>query len=279
MTRTFPIQCLAAIAATTMVAGCTPGQPDPAPPPPSPPVERWGGLLSDLRQVWSAEPGIDLLTDPAVVARAYTESTLLAQDMGDIEYVYPGYSRAVLKDEPDSKLMSAWDRWPYLEAPLKEPRFGTSRRHILRVTTAGHDVTVVTCVYDYAIAKEKEGAFVSIAQNPLNLVPNPGVGVELVKMITPHSDQSPGLPPQTGPLPAPSDDVFGDWKVTGILNVWGSGDPVFDSEWPTYKSDLTACVDKAPDPPERRTFLIAGQHPRSDFPTLPAYPGWPSGAS
>jgi hypothetical protein len=263
----------------SMLAGCSPEPPGPTPAPPPPPIERWSGLLSDFQEVWSAEPGIDLLTGAAVVVRAYSESMTLAQDMGDIEYVYPGFSRAVLNDEPHSKLMSAWDRWPYLEAPLRAPRFGNARRHILRATTAGRDVTTVTCVYSYAIAKEQGGDFVSISQNPLNLVPDPGVAVELVKMAAPENDQGTELPPQAGPLPAPTDDVFGDWKVTGVLNFWGSGEPAFDSEWPTYEADRAECADKAPDPPERRAFLIGGKHPRSDFPTQPAYPGWPSGAS
>lgn len=47
-------------------------------------------------------------------------------------------------------------------------------------------------------------------------------------------------------------------------------------EWPAELADATTCVDKAPDPVERRLYLLNGAHPRSDFPTLPPYPGWPA---
>jgi hypothetical protein len=41
-------------------------------------------------------------------------------------------------------------------------------------------------------------------------------------------------------------------------------------------SDHQACQDKEPDPLQRREFLRSGVHPRSDYPALPAYPGWPA---
>lgn len=41
-------------------------------------------------------------------------------------------------------------------------------------------------------------------------------------------------------------------------------------------SDYQAWSDKEPDPMQRREFLRSGVHPRSDYPALPAYPGWPA---
>lgn len=41
-------------------------------------------------------------------------------------------------------------------------------------------------------------------------------------------------------------------------------------------SDYQACSDKEPDPLQRREFLRSGVHPGLDYPTLPAYPGWPA---
>ncbi|MCT7661768.1 hypothetical protein [Mycobacterium deserti] len=84
------------------------------------------------------------------------------------------------------------------------------------------------------------------------------------------------MPPQEGPALAPYNNVFGDWKVIGGLSVFASALPGFDEEWPTFQEDEAACVAKAPDSAERRNSLMNGEHPRSDFPTLPAYPGWPS---
>ena len=40
-------------------------------------------------------------------------------------------------------------------------------------------------------------------------------------------------------------------------------------------SDYQACSDNKPDPVQRREFLRSGVHPRSDYATLPAYPGSP----
>jgi len=74
-------------------------------------------------------------------------------------------------------------------------------------------------------------------------------------------------------------DVFGAWKITGFLNGLRSPDPEFDKVWPTFGADTATCVEQAPDPPERRAFLIQGEHPRSDFPTSPPSPGWPEGES
>src|SRR4051794_30743391 len=93
---------LVAVSTIVLAAACTSRAPQTASPPPTQPVERWGGLLSDLRELWSAEPGIDLLTGPAVVVRAYWESIELAQSMGSLDYVYPGFTRAVAPNEPGS---------------------------------------------------------------------------------------------------------------------------------------------------------------------------------
>jgi hypothetical protein len=94
--------------------------------------------------------------------------------------------------------------------------------------------------------------------------------------VAPPEGSIESLPPQTGPQPAPSDDVFGQWKIKGLLSFFSAHRPAFKSEWPTYEADVATCVAKAPDPPERRAFLVDGEHPRSDFPTSPPSPGWPA---
>ncbi|WP_233213544.1 hypothetical protein [Mycobacterium hubeiense] len=268
---------LAATGALLITAGCTPNAPEPAPPPPPQPVERWGGLLSNLRMVWSAEPGIDLFGGPAVPVRAYWESVELAQSMGDIDFAYPGFTRAVLPDDPQSDDPSEWGRWPNTEIPLKQPLVGTLYTHILSLTASGRNVTAVVCRYDYTTAQEQgDGRFAVTGQWGKLRDVNAGINANFVKMTAPEDNTPHALPPQKGPAPAPSGDVFGDWRITGALNSFSFFEGERSEKWPSYEADLAACVDKAPDPPERRKFLIAGQHPRSDFPTKPAYPGWPA---
>ncbi|MEK1147877.1 hypothetical protein OSI78_21335, partial [Mycobacterium ulcerans] len=98
----------------------------------------------------------------------------------------------------------------------------------------------------------------------------------LVAMTAPAPDTSPPLPPQRGPAPAPTTDVFDGWRIVGYA-IHGPTDTLrlAPPQWPTRQADTNACVTKAPDPPQRRVFLADGVHPRSDFPTQHPYPGWP----
>jgi hypothetical protein len=76
--------------------------------------------------------------------------------------------------------------------------------------------------------------------------------------------------------PAPAVDVFGDWNITGPLIDSGRLHSDFPKVWPTHEADLATCIEKAPDPPERRAFLKISEHPRTDFPTSAPSPGWPN---
>jgi hypothetical protein len=250
--------------ASIVLAGCTrPRENDQS-------VHRWSGVLADVRVQWSAEPGIDLLTGAAVPVRAYLESQLLAQYMGSMDQTYPGFARAVPPNEPkDSPNISARDRQPLLDYPLDKPLFGNISYHIRSVEQAGRDVTVTVCTFNYAVAEQRNDKF--IAFNNLGPIESRGIGAARVLLTSPN--ESAALPPQAGPESSPSRDVFGAWKVAGLLRA--TSDYV-KPQWPDYDADLDACVTKAPDPLERRAFLLNGEHPRSDFPTSPPSPGWPA---
>jgi hypothetical protein len=125
-------------------------------------VQRWTGVLADVRVQWDAQPGIDLVTGVAVPVRAYLESRLLAQYVGKLDQTYPGFERAVPPDEPnDSPSLSARERQPPLEYPLATPLFGNITYDIQAVERSGRDVTVTVCNFNYAVAKEHDGKFVS----------------------------------------------------------------------------------------------------------------------
>ena len=256
--------------ATTVLAGChlIDGQG---------PIERWSGLASDLRLHWSAEYGIDILTGAAVPVRAYTESAMLAHYMGNIDYAYPGFTRAVPPNAPnDSSDIGARNRRPRLDRPVPKALIGNERYHILSLARSGRNITATLCNYRYAVGMPADNGMFKSVQTGVG--DSRGIYAERVTLVAPV-DESALLPPQSGPQPAPSNDVFGDWQITGSLNGFSSHLPEFKTQWPTYQADGATCVDKAPDPPERRTFLIDGEHPRGDFPTSPASPGWPESAN
>jgi hypothetical protein len=265
---------LATAAALLTVAGCTPTAP-PSPRPTPPAVERWGGLLAGTRAQWTAESGINLQTGPAVVVRAYRESIDLAQATGNLDFVYPGFTTAVLPNDPDSPRQSAWDRWPSLSTPETTPVVGNLGSHILSIDGTGDNVRAVVCAYTYSTATEIEaGQYKSRVASTQG--PDAGIAAYLVEMKAPGQEAIAALPVQQGPEPAPLDDVFGGWKVTGALNSFAYSGLDLAREWPAYQSDLAACVEKAPDPPDRRSFLTTGKHRRSDFPAFAPAPGWPA---
>ncbi len=258
------------------LAGCvSPTVQHRAAPPPKLP---WTGTLADIRAVWSAEPEIDLLTGAAVVVRAYLESLYLAQKEGDIGYVYTGFTRAVAPNAPEGQPDSTRDRWPDTQHPMQDRIVGTDRYHILRIDTAGHQVTAVVCNWSYTAALDLGDGKYGWKRSRPATEPGAGIAVHWVAMTAPPDSPTQSLPPQKGTSAAPVDDVFGGWHVIGH-NMTADRVPPKNTdpaEWPSELADAQSCVDKAPDPLERRLYLLNGVHPRSDFPTLPPYPGWPA---
>lgn len=264
-----------AAALCLLFAGCGPPTAQhPAAPPQKTP---WTGKLAEYRVVWSADPGIDLLTGAAVVVRAYIESVYLAETLGDIGYVYPGFTRAVAPNAAEGQPDSTRDRRPNTEHPSGDRIVGTGRYHILRMDTAGRQVTAVICGWGYEAGLDLGNGTYGSRGNVPAADPAYGTVLRWVAMTAPPELMTPPLPPQKGPAAAPVDDVFGSWRVNGYLTADPAmKDNLNPGEWPSELADAKTCVDKAPDPFERRLYLLNGAHPRSDFPTLPPYPGWPA---
>ena len=94
---------VAGMSAFVMVttAGCTPEVSNT--PVSAPAAAGWPTALTDFTIVWSAEPGIDLTADAAViVVRAYLESYYAAYLADDDKYLYPGFAAAVEHNQPSS---------------------------------------------------------------------------------------------------------------------------------------------------------------------------------
>lgn len=235
--------------------------------------QRWGGLVSDVRAQWSAAPGIDLSTGVAVPVRAYLESFELGQFTGNPDDLYPGFMHAVPPNEPEGPDPSARDRRPTLKHPNRSALVGNLRFHITSVQRSEQNFTVTLCQYNYGVAEQQvDGSYTSLVAG--GRADSSGISAVRVFLMEPTGESDPVLPPQKGSAAAPVEDVFADWQITGQLTSSSSSS---SAQWPTYQADDAACVEAAPDSLERRAFLLTGEHPRSDFPTSPPSPGWPSG--
>lgn len=241
-------------------------------------VQRWSGFVSELRFDWSSEAGIDITSSPAVPVRAYIESSMLVQYAGNLEFAYPGFTEAVPPQAPPGSTDTGRRSLrPNTNYPLQHPLVGTNRYHILAVDSAQRSQTVTLCNYNYSVAAEKsKGIFTSVAQTGYGDT----AGIYAMRItLTPPTEKIAALPPQAGPLPAPTEDVFNGWRVSSSSGALSAGNPGFNSVWPTNQADYASCVAKAPDSPERRTFFTNGEHGRSDFPTSAPAPGWPESSS
>jgi hypothetical protein len=253
------------------VAGCSShshsGAESPTPATPKP--AGWPTTLNDFTMVWSAEPGMDVTTWPAVVVRAYTESYLLARLTADEKYLYPGFKQSVDPNQPLDHPTGNRFLWPKTDGQPESPWVGTEQAHILSISTSGRDVTVVVCEYLFGAANvDRNGKY-----SPLIADPPPDSGIDPMRLtLTAPTDAGPSKPAQQGPARTPSVDVFNGWRITSHQGGWFAeyGD---SSEWPDITRDTEACRAKAPPHPDLRR---GGEYPRSDFPTLPPSPGWPA---
>lgn len=267
MTRRIPRFGVMLATILCVVSGCSSEGHNPEP---DSDAERWPALNSELSYVWSAEPGIDLLAGSAVIVRAYYESFLLAGEASNQDLLYPGFARAVANEadaEPGSLPL-----WPVIDGPYGKQRVGTMREHILRLTDKGPNVEAVVCHWTWGMATLQENGTYWSGED--NAGTDAGVTTMRFTLARPADPES-SLPPQRGPSKYPFDDVFGQWRVVGKLTEGISQRPTHDQYWPEFQQDRDACIAKAPELAERRIFLKGGEHPRSDFPTLPPYPGWP----
>ncbi|BBN50323.1 hypothetical protein MAHJHV58_32060 [Mycobacterium avium subsp. hominissuis] len=249
------------------IAGCSSGahQGGASSTPSSPPAG-WPAALTDFTFVWTAEPGIDVTAGPAVPVRAYTESYLLASIMGDTRYLYPGFQQSVDPNQSINHPIGTQSLWPKTNAPQQQ-WIGSVQVHILSVTTAGRDVTVVACEYTFGSAQPARHGY-----EPNIGKPPPYSGIDPLR-ITMETPAKPGPEsPQRGPAPTPSVDVFNGWRITSHQGGYFAQSGVGD-EWPNASEDRDTCLAKAPPHPDLQR---GGEYPRTDFPTLPPSPGWPA---
>jgi hypothetical protein len=247
------------------VAACTPRLPEE---PAQPPTAGWPTSLSSFTIAWTAEPGIDLATDGAAIAvRAYVESYFLAIITKNDKYLYPGFADAV---EPDQSGGPAGTENLHPEIRDSDPSvyIGTAHHHVLSISRSDRDVTLTACAYLYGAAIERpNGKYNAIVGK--GFAPGPGIYPLRIGLRAPEETR-PELRPQRGPLRAPFDNVFGDWKITSNQGGYFSY-----SSWAEYDRDLATCTERADTALSNRHLSPVRPYPGTEFPTLPATPGWP----
>ncbi len=189
------------------VVACTPDTSETATPPAG-----WPSTLESFTIAWTAEPGVDLVTDGAVVAaRAYVESSYLASITDDAKYLYPGFTDAVESNQTSGPPGTS-NLQPELGTSGANVYVGTIGQRVLDVARSDREVTVSVCTFTYGAAIERpNGRYNAIVGE--GFVPGPGIYPMRIGLRAPDDAQA-TLPAQQGPSRAPYDDVFGGWKVT-----------------------------------------------------------------
>ncbi|HTI73681.1 MAG TPA: hypothetical protein VL634_01710 [Mycobacterium sp.] len=288
------LRYVSAISVIALTAAC--GAPSDAPTPetssqPGQLFPNWPTLLNDFRFHWSAEPGIDVTAGPAMVVRAYLESYTVGQDTFDVNNVYPGFNRATPENLPREgnyqfQLVNIRPMGAPFTATPKDAvqRFGFDALHFLELTPVGNGYRAIVCRGDYAnfvASRSKPGKFVSVgfSESAGEVIPRDSSGVSGIQIeLTQHDPRvGPNPPaavtgPQRGPLPAPDQDVFGNWFITGAGDTfWG---PKNDPK--SFRHDLEErCEAAMPTPAAERIAMMTGFKDQPP-PHGEAIPGWPA---
>lgn len=291
---------VALLAVTLSLAGCA----TPETPPESavPKLANWPERLQDFRFRWTAEPGIDLLSGPAIPLRAYLESHRIGDMTGDPQDAYPGFARAVPhpgkpRDASRSDLpKELWGIQPgtlfpadaYMPLPPNSRFYGNEYFHVLELSPkddgGGYRAYVCDGRYSTFYGTDGAGPFASIFSA---WEPDPDREFSTVKLWrveftdhpTPPQPDAPAAPaaPQKGPNPAPLDDVFGPWQITGTNDI-GSWGPRGSGTYDGWEQRRQQCRDKMPHNAAQRQAIYTSKPHTPPVPE-PAVPGWPDNAA
>lgn len=258
--------------------------------PPAPTFANWPQNLSDFRFRWAAEPGVDLLSGPAVPLRAYLESYRIAQFTGDIGTAYPGFDRAVpelpaRKPDPPAQLEAIRPPPDVERFGPPGPFYGNEFFHVLEITPVEDGYRAYVCDGLYKILREgdERGKYVSVvkyAASHTGLSDVNGMKVWRVEFTdsSPAADAPAKVTEQSGANPAPAGDVFGPWRITGASDIaWGtnmSHESTADERIDGARR-ISQCSDALPHWRTERDANIAAV---LDTPPSaePASPGWPA---
>jgi hypothetical protein len=289
-------------AAACVLTGCSDDKESPSPPPAVKSMfPNWPNDLNGFRFRWTAGPGIDLLTGPAVPVRAYLESYRTGFMTKSSANTYPGFQRAI-PELPDPRTGRAeYRQWDHLPFELKwlmpaidkdinfrdGPFFGNEYFHIMELSPLADGYLAYVCDGIYNIFRPaigRPGKYSSVKDSPANrtVQEREEGAVKLWRIEFKNSDGGTGSTrTQAGKNPAPIGDVFGNWKITGASsdNYWGDlENTTHTPRDPDYVQRLQQCRDIMPHNTEERAKILTSvldSPPQAD----PAVPGWPGSAA
>lgn len=271
-----------------------PSESTPALPPPG--FTNYPPQANDFRFHWSAAPGIALETGPAVAVRAYLESMRLAAFAGgDSSVTYPGFMRAT----PENVEPGAGDDVPF-QLEFVRPKtsaqyeanglkyaerqvYGYQPTLIMSLEARGDGYRATVCLGAYSVYRTDDAnrsRFFSTAADEKTgqmLRDDSDIQYWRVELTEkdPRTTTAPASPDvaQFGPLPAPLEDVFGRWFITGSSQgLWGPPGQGEDVETPELRQQCEAAM---PDDAATRRAMATGFHdappPHGD-----PIPGWPA---
>jgi hypothetical protein len=254
----------------------------------------WPPWFNDWRFHWTSERGIDVTIGPAMVVRAYLESYAVAQATFNADNVYPGFNRATPENQPREgnflwQLVNIRPMGhPFTATPKEaQPHFGYKSFHFLELTPAGAGYRAIVCSGNFGnfiASGTRPGKFVSVDVSDKTGEPyargSSGVSAHQIELTQhdPRVGPNPAAPqtvPQRGPLPAPDQDVFGNWFITGAsLDRWGLfKDPR------SFSPDLEQRCEAAMPVPETERLAIMNGFKDKPPPHGEAIPGWPLDAN
>jgi hypothetical protein len=295
----------------TIVLGLTACHSEPAAQPqsstPAAQPANWPQNLNDFRFRWSADPRFALDTGWAVPLRAYVESMQVINYTRNLDSGYPGLKRAT--PEPPEKFSPEWKKLPLAQRDLRDSFARLDANNPDRRIVGNEDLRVLKTEplpsgFRAFVCDAMFGVYEGSTDT--QLIPwgfesaKQGFGVDFTNMAVwriEFSDKDPrsGAPPvpspqspQRGPLPAPRDDVFGQWFVTGasLVSGWSDSDfPGLQNGTPEYDQRLheaqaaeetmrQQCLAQYPLNAEQRRAIattIIDKPPTVE----PALPGWP----
>lgn len=264
---------------------------------PAPLFPNWPAEANEFRFHWSSAPGIDLDTGPAVALRAYVESYRLAGFAGgNPSVVYPGFMRATPEStgplQDRGSLLQLRDVRPETRAGyeaagleyVQRQVYGSQPTYIvnLQPQADGYRATVCLGLYSvYRTADDDHDKYFSTMADAETGQPKYGGrrSIEIWRVELTNKDARVGnvppasAEPQRGPLPAPVDDVFGRWFITGNTSgLWG---PLGDAEDIDTPEVRRQCEDVMPDDAAARMAMSTGFHSEPP-PHGEPIPGWPA---
>ena len=224
----------------------------------------------DFTVVWSAEPGIDLLSRPAEVVRATFEAQSITRVPSVINY--PGAIAATADaNRRRPTLQIGYQERPDPSIP---PTSGTQYFHVLRMESSANTISAIVCDIRAGLVNHPIGGIDSslvsfLASFDATL---PAGSVDRRAHAPVH-----GTPAGEGDR-APRYDAFAPWQVNYEYSLPVPG---------TSPEDKTFCYQKSREIARtipayaNRTFgTYDDPEPRgltpADFPKQPQFPGWPA---